>query len=263
MRFEFGKNWRRFIELLNDARVVEAKKSLQTMLEVQDFRHKSFLDAGSGSGLFSLAARTLGASVYSFDFDEEAVTCTKTLRRQFFPDDSEWKIQRGDVLDQEFLNSIQTYDVVYSWGVLHHTGAMWTALENIAVVVNVEGYLYIAIYNDQGVISRYWFHVKKIYNSSRLGKMLMVAVHAPYLYGLRRLVRMIQGRKVPRGMDLWRDMMDWLGGFPFEVAKPDAIIDVFANRGFRLMKLKTCGGRHGCNEFIFRRESHEGCSRQQ
>ncbi|GJL65907.1 MAG: SAM-dependent methyltransferase [Nitrospirales bacterium] len=255
MRFEFGKNWRQFIALLDETRVLEAKKSLQNMLDVKDFRSKSFLDAGSGSGLFSLAARTLGASVFSFDFDEEAVACTKTLRGQFFPNDSEWKIQRGDVLDQEFLNSIQTYDIVYSWGVLHHTGAMWSALENIAAVVNVEGYLYIAIYNDQGLISRYWHKVKEIYNTNWVGQMLMVCVHTPYLYGLRRLVRMIQGRGVlPRGMDLWRDMMDWLGGFPFEVAKPEEVIRVFTCRGFRLVTLKTCGGRHGCNEFVFRKE---------
>ena len=255
MRFEFGKNWRQFITLLDEDRINDAKISLQAMLEIQDFESKRFLDIGSGSGLFSLAARTLGASVLSIDFDAEAVACTKTLRNQFFPNDPEWKIQQGDVLDHEFLKSLDAYDIVYGWGVLHHTGSLWTAMENIAEVVDVGGYLFIAIYNDQGVVSRYWLQVKKIYNKNQLGQALMILVHAPYLYVLRRLVRLIQNRsKLPRGMDLWRDMVDWLGGFPFEVAKPEEVIRVFTCRGFHLVRLKTCGGRHGCNEFVFRRE---------
>jgi len=255
MRFEFGKNWRRFSELLDENRVAEAKQSLQDMLGIQDFREKRFLDIGSGSGLFSLAASKLSASVLSFDYDAEAVACTKTVRDQFSPNDPYWKIQQGDVLDQEFLKTLDTYDIVYSWGVLHHTGAMWTALENIISLVDVQGYVFIAIYNDQGVVSRYWLQVKKIYNANWMGRVLMILVHAPYLYFLRRFIRMIQGRgKLPRGMDLWRDMVDWLGGFPFEVAKPEEIVQVFTCRNFQLVKLKTCGGRHGCNEFVFRRE---------
>ncbi|GJL54484.1 MAG: SAM-dependent methyltransferase [Nitrospirales bacterium] len=256
VRFQFGKNWKRFIELLDESRIVEAQKSLHAMLEIQDFRGKRFLDIGSGSGLFSLAARMLGASVCSFDFDAEAVACTKSIRDQFFPHDSEWKIQQGDVLDQKYLMSLDTYDIIYSWGVLHHTGSMWKALENITTVVGNKGYVFIAIYNDQGFISRYWLQVKKVYNANWWGQVVMILIHAPYLYILRRLVRLIQGRgKLPRGMDLWRDMVDWLGGYPFEVAKPEEVVQVFTCRGFRLVKLKTCGRRHGCNEFIFRRVS--------
>ena len=82
----------------------------------------------------------------------------------------------------------------------------------------------------------------------------LVALHAPYLYGLRWLVRQLSRRqRLERGMKLWHDMIDWVGGYPFEVARPEAVFDFYRQRGFDLQALKTCGGRQGCNEFVFRR----------
>src|ERR1044072_5239228 len=101
------------------------------MLEVDNLLGKKFLDVGSGSGLFSLAARRLGAQVHSFDYDPQSVACTGELRRRYFPDDLHWVVQQGSVLDQGYLASLGSFDVVYAWGVLHHTGAMWRALDNI------------------------------------------------------------------------------------------------------------------------------------
>jgi 2-polyprenyl-3-methyl-5-hydroxy-6-metoxy-1,4-benzoquinol methylase len=127
-RFEFGANWALFLGLMNDERIDQAVESLKMMLGVSDLQGRRFLDAGSGSGLFSLAARKLGATVHSFDFDPASVACTKELKRRYFPDDGAWTIEEGSVLDQEYLLRLGQFDVVYSWGVLHHTGAMWQAL---------------------------------------------------------------------------------------------------------------------------------------
>src|SRR5207249_12341547 len=121
-RFEFGKNWSRFLANLTVRRIKLAEQSLRTLLDVERLDDKTFLDIGSGSGLFSLAARRLGASVHSFDFDPQAVACTAELKRRYFPDDAAWTIEEGSVLDTEYLASLDTFDVVYSWGVLHHTG---------------------------------------------------------------------------------------------------------------------------------------------
>src|SRR5438876_354324 len=128
-RFEFGKNWSRFLRELDEARITRAVDSLRDMLELDDLSGRSFLDIGCGSGLFSLAARRLGATVFSFDFDPQSVACTQEVKRRYCPQDGLWTINAGSALDSHFLKSLGQYDIVYSWGVLHHTGAMWQALE--------------------------------------------------------------------------------------------------------------------------------------
>src|SRR5947207_8631006 len=120
-RFEFGKNWQRFLGVLNDSHTGQAEESLRRMLGVETLADRRFLDIGSGSGLFSLAARRLGATVCSFDFDPASVACTEEVRRGYFPDDPAWTIGEGSVLDLLYLESLGTFEVVYSWGVLHHT----------------------------------------------------------------------------------------------------------------------------------------------
>ena len=163
-RFEFGKNWARFLAAHTPEHAAQAEASLREMLGVQDLSGKTFVDAGSGSGLFSLAARRLGARVYSFDFDPHSVACTMELKRRYFDGDKNWTIEEGSVLDTRFLSGRGQFDVVYSWGVLHHTGAMWNALENVIPLVKEGGTLFIAIYNDQGTVSRRWTKVKRLYN---------------------------------------------------------------------------------------------------
>src|SRR5437868_7530339 len=131
--YEFGKNWTRFLKEVDDSRIKEAETSLRRMLETESLAGKSFLDIGSGSGLFSLAARRLGARVHSFDYDPQSVACALELRRRYFDGDADWTIEEGSALDADYVRSLGAFDVVYSWGVLHHTGAMWEALANAAL----------------------------------------------------------------------------------------------------------------------------------
>jgi 2-polyprenyl-6-hydroxyphenyl methylase/3-demethylubiquinone-9 3-methyltransferase len=134
-RFQFGKNWSAFLSHLDDERIARAEESLKVMLDRDDLQGQRFLDIGSGSGLFSLAARRLGASVLSFDYDPRSVACAAELKRRYFPDDDEWQVREGSVLDLGFVESLGVFDIVYSWGVLHHTGHMSQALENAAAAV--------------------------------------------------------------------------------------------------------------------------------
>lgn len=265
-RFEFGKNWTSFLKTLNSDRIEVAEESLKEMLEADDLIGKSFLDIGCGSGLFSLAAKRLGASpIVSFDYDEQAVACAGQLKHDYAFNDTTWKIERGDALDSEYLRGLGQFDVVYSYGVLHHTGNLWKALANVCDTVAPSGKLFVAIYNDQGLASRIWFSIKKLYN--RLpdwGKPVFTAMfvpgaEAPYI------VRNILAGKAPwdhwstyysrRGMSRMHDITDWVGGLPFEVAKPDMVFNFFRSRGFRLDRLVTCGGGHDNNQFVFTRLS--------
>jgi SAM-dependent methyltransferase len=255
-RFRFGENWSHFLAQLSEDRIQDAKKSLQQLFGLASLEGKTFLDVGSGSGLFSLAARKLGARVTSFDYDPQAAECTQELRKRYFPSDSTWRIEQGSALDSAYLKSLGSFDLVYSWGVLHHTGSLWEALKNVADVVAPGGQLGIAIYNDQGVFSRFWWLYKRIYVSSpALFQRLMVSLFGFYFGFRSRIATLVKGTspKRDRGMSEKIDLVDWVGGFPFEVATPEAIKKFYETRQFRLKTMKTVGRGHGCNEFVFER----------
>src|SRR5919198_593261 len=163
-RFAFGKNWRRYLRVINEQRIAEAERDLQRMLGQDRLDGLRFLDIGCGSGLSSLAARRLGASVHSFDYDLDSVACATELRRRYCPGDSLWAIERGSVLDESYMRGLGCADIVYAWGVLHHTGDLWRAMEHALIPVGPDGVFFVTIYNDQGRRSRRWRELKRRYN---------------------------------------------------------------------------------------------------
>lgn len=262
-RFEFGKNWSRFLALVDEGRIVKAENSLTEWLEVEDLNGRSFLDIGSGSGLYSLAARRLGARVHSLDYDPHSVACTAELKRRYFPGDLNWTVEEGSALDAGYLESLGTFDVVYSWGVLHHTGQMWQALDNARLPVAGGGKLFVAIYNDTGSQSARWKTIKRTYNNlpKTLRPPFTLVVMAPLeiksllralaTFRLGAYVRSWTAPRPERGMSRWRDLVDWVGGYPYEVAKPEEIFDFYRARGFTLRKMQCGGSGLGCNQFVF------------
>ena len=203
-------------------------------------------------------------SVRSLDFDADSVAATAALRERYAPAGADWSVERGDVLDGALVDRLGAFDVVYAWGMVHHTGAMWHALANASALVAPGGVLFTSVYNDQGMRSDVWRAVKRGYN--RLPRPLRPAYAAgailpsELVLGLRaavtgELAAYVRSWRASgaRGMTRWHGIVDWVGGYPFEVARPGAVVDFCGERGLRLVKLRTVGSAAGCNEFVFER----------
>jgi 2-polyprenyl-6-hydroxyphenyl methylase/3-demethylubiquinone-9 3-methyltransferase len=264
LRFRFGQNWTRFVKHLNDARVAEAENNLKEFLGEDPLGGKTFLDVGSGSGLSSLAARRLGATVTSFDYDTLSVACTAELRRRFLPGDPLWTIEQGSVLDNRFLDGLGQFDIVYSWGVLHHTGAMLQAMQNVQRLVKPGGLLFVAIYNDCGEFSRTWSRRKRQYNAlpTLLRPLYVTCIWLPTEF--RLLISYLRAKRLKtyfreftsagsgRGMSRIHDIVDWVGGYPYEYASAPEIIDFYERGGFEQVRVRESTS-FGCHQIVVRR----------
>jgi len=261
-KFSFGKNWELFLKGLDDNKIELAKKSLSDFTKLEDFKKKSFLDFGCGSGLFSLCAVKLGAKkVISIDIDDNSLNCAKYLRKKFKISEKVWEIKKGSALDKEFIKSLPKVDILYSWGVLHHTGSMYEALGNMDLLLKKGSIFYTAIYNDFSGVpfnSSTWVKIKKFYSSSNIvvRKISELGYTSLIFSGLilngRNPISYVKNySKIGiRGMNFYRDIVDWLGGYPFEYASISEI-EIFYNKlGLKLINTRETK-REGCNEFLF------------
>ena len=249
--FSFVQNWLNYLNTVEEAELAAARTSLVNLLQVADLHEKRFLDIGCGSGLFSAAALALGAErVTSIDVDLNSIAATQKLKARL-PVEQPWQILHGSVLDGAFLQQLPQADIVYSWGVLHHTGNMWPAIENAAGLVAPDGLLVIAIYNRTWS-SGFWWQFKRFYNRSNP---TMQRFLVWYVFGPRALVRLLKGKspvKGDRGMSIYYDAVDWAGGFPYEYASFDEIVNFCRKFGFRLTNAIPTNAT-GCNQFVFRK----------
>jgi len=257
--FSFGANWRKFLAGFDEDTLDKAERSLVDFNRIPRLDDHDFLDVGSGSGLTSLVAIRLGARrVLSIDIDPHSIECGLALRQRFEIPESRWQIRRGSVLDAGFVESLGRFSYVHSWGVLHHTGDMWQALENV-LRFNVQpgSYLHLALYNKHRTSQR-WLSIKRLCNRSPRFWFPLVK----YAYISALFAKMTLRGKLPwayvhrykseRGMNFYRDIDDWIGGLPYEFANPSETVDFLSDRGFELIRLRTAESC-GCNEYLFRR----------
>lgn len=261
--FSFGANWKEYLNTLTEEKISQAKTSLINFFGgIKNIKGKTFIDIGCGSGLFSLSASLLGASkIVSIDIDDSSLWCAKYLKSKYNPK-AHWTIKKGSAVNKKFIKNLGKFDIVYSWGVLHHTGDMYNAITNVSSLVKTHGSFYLAIYNDfkfniYGGSSLFWLKVKKLYNNSSpiIKKIITFSFISYQFVSLIFIQRInpfvfIRNYKKDRGMNWYHDTIDWLGGYPYEYAGPDDIINFMAKSGFLCKNLIFRNGT-GCNEYLF------------
>jgi SAM-dependent methyltransferase len=251
--FSFGRNWKDFSRTISDIECAEAMRDIQHWLGAEYVRGKRVVDAGSGSGLHSLALFRLGASrVFSFDYDLESVGTTRSLWEQE-GQPALWEVEHGSVLDDTYIEKLGTFDLVYSWGVLHHTGNMWKAIENACRLISPGGTLFISLYvkgpryEDDLALKR------KFNQASSFGKRVMTYRWIANLMWSR--LKALQNpfnwnEKYERGMNTYHNLIDWLGGLPYEVASEDEVVAFCRKYGLVLERIQPkCEG--GCSIYVF------------
>ena len=261
-RFGFGKNWLDYSKYINEERISEAVKSLQRFFEPEDCADKTFLDIGCGSGLFSLAALKLGfKKVLAIDLDPDSVQATTSLLSHHASRD-QWECKEFSVFDLD-PKTVGQFDVVYSWGVLHHTGDMRKAINIASQMVKSNGLFVLALYRKT-LMCNFWTWEKRTYNNRPKWFPFIARTVYKALFILQRLIR---GRSVRdyiyqyqknRGMNWHHDVVDWLGGYPYESISPSEL-KVFADYlGFEIIKAftkkQTVGLLgSGCDEFCLKK----------
>jgi 2-polyprenyl-6-hydroxyphenyl methylase/3-demethylubiquinone-9 3-methyltransferase len=252
--FNFGGNWQAYSESsLNEATLEIAMQSIQILLDSSSLQGRSFLDIGCGSGLFSIAASRLGATnVVGTDIDEKCLHISKQ-NAALFADQHQLEFRKASALDSQQLESLGRFSVVYAWGSLHHTGAMWEAIRLVSQRVAPEGQFAISIYNRH-LTSPIWKGIKYLYNiMPHALRKLMVLFFAGIIFIAKFLYLRTNPLKKQRGMDFWYDVIDWVGGYPYEYAKPQAVISFITSLGFQLEKFIPAEVPTGCNEYVFTR----------
>jgi len=262
-QFDFGQNWTEFsANAANPERAAQARSHFESLMGGIPLAGSSFLDIGFGQGFSLLSALALGAKAVGCDINPKCHSVISSNRR-LFPDAEEMPIELhvGSILDGATVKALRAsaavagrgFDVVHSWGVLHHTGDMKLAVANAGSLVGPDGYFVLAIYNRHWS-SRPWLAIKFLYvHSPRWLQRMMVGVLYPAIWLAKWAVTGKDPKSKERGMEFFYDVVDWVGGYPYEYATIEEMEQLCSPLGFSLVRAIPAIVPTGCNELIFRK----------
>ena len=256
--FDFGSNWRHYsARALTTSRVEGAREAFSVLTSGIELKSRSFLDVGFGQGLTALCAADAGAAVYCLDVNPRCAEALELTSQYFLPEAKEkLTLISGSILSAIDVSQLREksgsgYDVVHSWGVLHHTGDMEKAFANCVGLVKPGGQLIVAIYNRHWS-SPLWGCIKRVYcRLPRIGQKTMIWLFVPVIYLAKLLVTRRNPLEKERGMDFLVDIVDWVGGYPYEYATVDEVLDLGTKYGLKMLRVAPARVPTGCNEFVF------------
>lgn len=257
MKFAFGQNWKSFSEnALDQRRIEDARRDFHLLLPAEKLAGKSFLDIGFGQGLGLFMAMEDGADALGIEVDADNIAALKTTG-WFFNVKAMPRTEIGSILDPALVGRLSAgggFDVVHSWGVLHHTGSMWKAVENAASLVKPGGLFAVSIYRRHWT-SPLWLALKWTYNKGpRLIRPPMVAIFYALIYAAKWWITGENPKKMRRGMDFYHDIVDWVGGYPYEWASAEEVRAFFGTKGFTEIFFRPAQVPTGCNQFVFEKK---------
>lgn len=262
MQFDFGQNWLDFSNrALTSRRITEARMDFRTLFSGIDLKNKKFLDIGFGQGLSLLFAKEAGAEVYGNVINPK---CRDALERtaSIMGMTGEVPVIVGSILDNTTIQQLKAqftdnglYEIVHSWGVLHHTGNMKLAVKNALSLVKDDGYFICAVYNKH-ITSKLWVFIKWLYCiSPSFVKKVIIAIMYPVIFIAKSLVTLKNPLNMMRGMDFYYNIVDWVGGYPYEYASLKEMIELVEKEGFSCIKKVPAEVPTGCNEYVFVKEN--------
>lgn len=261
-QFDFGRNWSDFsANAATVERAAQARAHFRELMSGIELAGKSFLDIGFGQGFSLLSARSLGAVTVGCDINPK---CGEALdrNRSLFPDVAgPIALHVGSILDDGTVAALRSadgaggagFDIVHSWGVLHHTGDLRRALANAGSLVRPGGHLVVAVYNRHWS-SLPWLGIKAVYvRSPEWVRRLMIGILYPVIWLAKLAVTREDPKRKERGMDFYYDVVDWVGGYPYEYATIGEVEEMCRPLGFLLVRAVPALVPTGCNEFVFRK----------
>ena len=264
-KFSFGINWTDFAKNKVDENIVSTHVNdalghllrMPGFLSAKPLEGKRVIDIGCGSGLSSLSFYENGCrDITSFDVNEDSIKATNIIKERFCNDESnlKWSIKEGSILDENLVSDLRSqekYDLVYSWGVLHHTGDMRKAIDNTLSLCQSGSILWMALYikvdqPDGEEIYQNDLKLKIKFNeASEETKKEMIVSRLKKVFGNNPATwtRPYDNR----GMTPINDVTDWLGGYPYEVARAKDIKRLLEANGFSEIEVLNENRASGTN----------------